>query len=213
MGVVDPRTYLVEPSFSAPMTHLWVDYDPAFRARHGVFAAGRLVEAAIAKRLGNPVTSTVRLHARDEIADGTLAHGDDVIGQVARVPFVFLAILASGFVAMLGAEADAGTARGAAGAFRREDGRLRRRGGASGRRARRLALHVQDRRDLAGAAALFRPSRTARGRRGRWRARLRARLRAADGARACLARDAARGREGQIEQTVGMRTADNGRIG
>ena len=107
MGVVDPRTYLVEPSFSAPMTHLWVDYDPAFRARHGVFAAGRLVEAAIAKRLGNPVTSTVRLHARDEIADGTLAHGDDVIGQVARVPFVFLAILAIGFVAMLVAEADA----------------------------------------------------------------------------------------------------------
>ena len=107
MGVVDFRTFVVDPALSAPMTHLWIDYDAAFLARHGVFAAGRLVEAEIARRLGDPTDVTVRLHARDEIADGTLAHGDDVIGQVARVPFVFLAILAIGFVAMLVAEADA----------------------------------------------------------------------------------------------------------
>ena len=49
----------------------------------------------------------MRLHARDEIADGTLAHGSDLIGQAARVPFVFLAILSIGFVAMLVADADA----------------------------------------------------------------------------------------------------------
>ena len=57
--------------------------------------------------LGNPIGSTVRLHARDEIADGTLAHGSDLIGQAARVPFVFLLVLACGFVAMLVADADA----------------------------------------------------------------------------------------------------------
>ena len=98
---------MTEPAMSAPMTHLWVEYEPGFLARHGVFPAGRLVEAEIARRLGNPVQATVRLHARDEIADGTLAHGSDLIGQAARVPFVFLAILAIGFVAMLVAEADA----------------------------------------------------------------------------------------------------------
>ena len=107
MGVIDFRTYMTDAAMSAPMTHLWVEYEPDFLKKHGVFPAGRLVEAEIAKRLGNPVTSTVRLHARDEIADGTLSHGDDVIGQAARVPFVFLAILAIGFVAMLVAEADA----------------------------------------------------------------------------------------------------------
>ncbi|MCR5415056.1 MAG: ABC transporter permease [Kiritimatiellae bacterium] len=107
MGCIDPRTYVTEPSMSAPMTHLWVEYEPLFLEKHGVFGAGRMIEAEIAKRLGNPGNCTVRLHARDEIADGTLAHGNDVIGQAARVPFVFLAILAIGFVAMLVAEADA----------------------------------------------------------------------------------------------------------
>ena len=56
---------------------------------------------------GPTAAATVRLHARDEIADGTLAHGSDLIGQAARVPFVFLAILSIGFIAMLVADADA----------------------------------------------------------------------------------------------------------
>ena len=102
---LDPR-----PAFTVKMTHLWVDYDPAFLKGKSVFEAGRAVEASIAKALGlsgATAASTVRLHARDEIADGTLAHGSDLIGQTARVPFVFLAILAIGFIAMLVADADA----------------------------------------------------------------------------------------------------------
>ena len=102
---LDPR-----PAAVVKMTHLWVDYDPAFLKEKGVFPAGRMVEKSIAKALdldGGTAHSTVRLHARDEIADGTLAHGSDVIGQAARVPFVFLAILAIGFIAMLVADADA----------------------------------------------------------------------------------------------------------
>ncbi len=95
------------PAFMVPMTHVCLDYKKEFLAKHGPFGAGRLVEKEIARRLGNRVDSTVRLHSRDEIADGTLAHGTDVIGAAARVPFVFLAILAIGFVAMLVAEADA----------------------------------------------------------------------------------------------------------
>ena len=52
--------------------------------------------------LGN----TVRLHARDEISDGTLAHGAELVGAMARVPFVFLAVISLGFIAMLAASAD-----------------------------------------------------------------------------------------------------------
>lgn len=143
MGEIDVRTYMADPAMSAPMTHLWVEYDPAFLKRHGTFPAGRLVEAEVAKRLGNPTTSTVRLHARDEIADGTLAHGDDVIGQAARVPFVFLAILAIGFVAALVAEADA---------RRRELATLRAVGATKAQLAARLAASAA-KTALAGIAA------------------------------------------------------------
>lgn len=121
------------PAPSVRMTHLWVEYEPDFLARHGVFPAGRRVERAIAFALGGPDGSTVRLHARDEIADGTLAHGSDVIGQAARVPFVFLAILAIGFVAMLVAEADAS---------KREYVVLRAVGATRGQLVRRLAARA-----------------------------------------------------------------------
>ena len=115
---LDPMSMMVGPSIDSsnpevpgegekPMTHLWVEYEKDFLAKHGVFEAGRLIERCIDESLGHPGNSTVQLHARDEIADGTLAHGSDIIGQVARIPFVFLAILALGFVAMLVAEAEA----------------------------------------------------------------------------------------------------------
>ena len=145
MGVIDFRTLVADPSMSAPMTHLWVEYDAAFLKKHGVFPAGRLVEAEIAKRLGNPTTSTVRLHARDEISDGTLSHGGDVIGQAARVPFVFLAILAIGFVALLVAEADA---------RRREFATLRAVGATRGQLAATLAASAT-KTALAGIVAGF----------------------------------------------------------
>ena len=95
------------PAEMVSMTHLWVEYKQEFLAEKGVFAAGREIERSIADVLGNPVEATVRLHARDEIADGTLAHGSDLIGQAARVPYVFLMVLAFGFIAMLVADADA----------------------------------------------------------------------------------------------------------
>ena len=100
---LDPR-----PAAHVRMTHLWVEYEKDFLNKNGVFGAARIIEREISSRLGGSNDFTVRLHARDEIADGTLAHGSDLIGQAARVPFVFLAILAIGFIAMLVAEADAG---------------------------------------------------------------------------------------------------------
>jgi len=100
----------MRPQEFVKMTHLWLDYEPEFLARRGVFPAGREVEREIVEALdgawgegkdGEVRGNTVRLHARDEIADGTLAHGADLVGAMARVPFVFLAVISLGFVAML----------------------------------------------------------------------------------------------------------------
>ena len=98
------------------MTHLWLDYEPEFLAAKGVFPAGRIVEREIVEALGGAYRedkdgevhgNTVRLHSRDEVADGTLAHGNQIVGAMARVPFIFLAVISLGFVAMLVASAEA----------------------------------------------------------------------------------------------------------
>ena len=103
------------PQHYVPMTHLWLSYDEDFLAAHGVFEAGRIVEREIVDALGGAYDlsdegevrgNTVRLHSRDEIADGTLAHGVDIIGSMARVPFIFIAVISLGFVAMVVASAD-----------------------------------------------------------------------------------------------------------
>ena len=100
----------MRPQEFVMMTHLWLDYEPSFLAERGVFAAGREVEREIVEALdgafaedaeGEVRGNTVRLHARDEVADGTLAHGSDLVGAMARVPFIFLAVISLGFVAML----------------------------------------------------------------------------------------------------------------
>jgi len=107
----DPR-----PPMMVTMTHVWLDYEPDFLSRHGAFEAGRIVEKEIVKALGGAYRTTeddevfgnaVRLHSRDEIADGTLSHGNDIIGAMARVPFVFIAVISLGFIALLVASADA----------------------------------------------------------------------------------------------------------
>ena len=103
------------PAEFVKMTHLWLDYEPDFLSAHGVFGAGRTVEREIVEALdgaydedddGNVRGNTVRLHARDEISDGTLAHGAALVGAMARIPFVFLAVISLGFVASLVASVD-----------------------------------------------------------------------------------------------------------
>ena len=98
------------------MTHLWLSYEPEFLAKHGPFPAGRIVEKEIVEALGGAYRAdkdgevhgnTVRLHSRDEVADGTLAHGNQLVGAMARVPFIFIAVISLGFIAMLVASADA----------------------------------------------------------------------------------------------------------
>lgn len=98
------------PQDFVKMTHVWLDYEPEFLAANGVFPAGRIVECEIVEALGGAWSedsegeirgNTVRLHSRDEIADGTLAHGSDLVGAMARAPFIFVAVISLGFVAML----------------------------------------------------------------------------------------------------------------
>ena len=100
----------MRPQEFVKMTHVWLDYEPEFLAANGVFPAGRIVEREIVEALGGAWSedsegeirgNTVRLHSRDEIADGTLAHGNDLVGAMARVPFIFVAVISLGFVAML----------------------------------------------------------------------------------------------------------------
>ena len=97
------------------MTHVWLDYEPDFLAKYGVFEAGRRVEKEIVAALNgaNLVTkegevrgNTVRLHSRDEVAEGTLAHGNDLVGSMARVPFIFVVVVSLGFISLLVADAD-----------------------------------------------------------------------------------------------------------
>ena len=72
------------PQDFVKMTHVWLDYEPEFLAANGVFPAGRIVEREIVEALGGAWSedsegeirgNTVRLHSRDEIADGTPCEG------------------------------------------------------------------------------------------------------------------------------------------
>lgn len=103
------------PAEFVNMTHLWLDYEPGFLAEHGAFGAGRIVERAIVEALdgaycedgdGEVRGNTVRLHSRDEVSDGTLAHGAELVGAMARIPYIFLAVVSLGFIAALAASAD-----------------------------------------------------------------------------------------------------------
>ncbi len=105
----------LRPPQMVNMTHLWLDYTDDFLKEHGVFEAGRIVEKSIINALGGAYRfdddgtshgNTLRVHTRDEIADGTIAHGADIIGSMARIPFIFIAVVSLGFVAMLVAYSD-----------------------------------------------------------------------------------------------------------
>ena len=100
----------MRPAPMVKMTHLWLDYEPEFLKAHGAFEAGRIVEREIVEALGMMTEeieeNAVRLHSRDEVADGTFAHGDEIVGAMARVPFIFILVISIGFVAMLVASFD-----------------------------------------------------------------------------------------------------------
>ena len=85
---------------------LWLSYDAPTRALHPLQAALR-VEESLRDALSPGTSYALRVHARDEIADGTLAHGNDILGTMARIPFWSLLVTATGLVALLLASARA----------------------------------------------------------------------------------------------------------
>ena len=85
---------------------LWANLSAGYRGL-GALPAGQRLEAGIRRALAVGADNTIRVHHRDEIADGTLAHGNQLIGDMARAPFWSLIVLASGIVTLLIASARA----------------------------------------------------------------------------------------------------------
>ncbi|MBQ7252834.1 MAG: ABC transporter permease, partial [Kiritimatiellae bacterium] len=90
-----------EMSGNADRTYfLWLRYGDALRKENPLAAAvasDRILSEALAPGDGCAVAT----HARDEIADGTLAHGNDILGSMARIPFWSLAITTAGMFFLL----------------------------------------------------------------------------------------------------------------
>ncbi len=93
---------------------LWCNFSPELRAGDPLQATLRLDEALRAAVAEAPDGaraargSSIQVHHRDEIADGTLAHGGDIIGMMARLPFWSLLVTCTGIAALLVASARAG---------------------------------------------------------------------------------------------------------
>lgn len=79
---------------------LWLNLSKEY-SKKGALPAGQLLEAEIRKAIRIDDENTVRVHHRDEIADGTIAHGADLIGDMARVPFWSLVVLSTGIITLL----------------------------------------------------------------------------------------------------------------
>ena len=79
---------------------LWLNLSPELRAMNGLQAAIRL-DAQIRAAVKPDGSSAIQVHHRDEISDGTLAHGNDILGAMARIPFWSLAVTSTGIVVLL----------------------------------------------------------------------------------------------------------------
>lgn len=85
---------------------LWAQLNEELRSIHPLQATVRLDEALRhTMKPGNE--SVLKVHHRDEIADGTISHGNDIIGTMARIPFWSLIVTSAGIVALLLASAKA----------------------------------------------------------------------------------------------------------
>ena len=79
---------------------LWLNLSPDYKKK-GALPACQLLEDEIRKALEVDEGNTVRLHHRDEIEDGTIAHGSQLIGDMARAPFWSLIVLSTGIITLL----------------------------------------------------------------------------------------------------------------
>ena len=79
---------------------LWLNLSEKYR-RMGALQGSQLLEAEIRKAIEIDEANTVRVHHRDEIEDGTIAHGAQLIGDMTRAPFWSLLILSTGIITLL----------------------------------------------------------------------------------------------------------------
>jgi len=79
---------------------LWLNLNETYR-NLGALSACQRLEGEIREALEVGDDNAVRLHHRDEIEDGTIAHGNTLIGDMARAPFWSLIVLASGIITLL----------------------------------------------------------------------------------------------------------------
>ncbi len=79
---------------------LWLNLSPELRAMNGL-KASVLLDAQIRAAIRPDGSSAIRVHHRDEISDGTLSHGNDILGAMARIPFWSLAVTSTGIVVLL----------------------------------------------------------------------------------------------------------------
>ena len=78
---------------------LWLNLSEKYR-RMGALQGSQLLEAEIRKAIAIDEANTVRVHHRDEIEDGTIAHGSQLIGDMARAPFWSLIVLSTGIITL-----------------------------------------------------------------------------------------------------------------
>ena len=79
---------------------VWLGMPPELDALGGLRATVRL-DSEIRAAVHDAGENAIQVHHRDEIADGTLSHGNDILGMMARIPFWSLAVAATGMVALL----------------------------------------------------------------------------------------------------------------
>lgn len=79
---------------------LWVNMTDELRRIGGLQATVRL-DDEINSKISLKGQSTIRVHHRDEIADGTLSHGSQILGTMAKIPFWSLVVTSTGIIALL----------------------------------------------------------------------------------------------------------------
>ncbi len=79
---------------------LWANFSENYR-KLGPLTAGQRLERDLRERLEIGDDNTIRVHHRDEIEDGTIAHGNQLIGDMARAPFWSLIVLCTGMVTLI----------------------------------------------------------------------------------------------------------------
>ena len=85
---------------------LWCQMSPEMRLIYPLDATVRLdaaIRAALAEQPDDAAalaSNSIQVHHRDEIADGTISHGNNILGTMGRIPFWSLAVTCFGIAAL-----------------------------------------------------------------------------------------------------------------